>query len=68
MVSCPGCSNREGPGSRLRWTLLGVLRNRNFVLIWLDQFVASLGDYFYWLAMPLSLRDKYTAAAKELAK
>ena len=35
--------------------MLGVLRNRNFVLIWLDQFVASLGDYFYWLAMPLSI-------------
>jgi MFS family permease len=35
--------------------LFGVLRNRSFLLIWLDQLVASLGDYFYWLAMPLSI-------------
>jgi MFS family permease len=35
--------------------VLSVLRNRSFLLIWLDQFVAGLGDYFYWLAMPLSI-------------
>lgn len=35
--------------------MLGVLRNRNFLLIWLDQFASNLGDYFYWLAMPLSI-------------
>jgi MFS transporter, DHA3 family, macrolide efflux protein len=35
--------------------VFGALRNRNFLLIWLDQLVSSLGDYFYWLAMPLSI-------------
>lgn len=35
--------------------LLVVLRNRSFLAIWLAQLISSLGDYFYWLAMPLTI-------------
>lgn len=35
--------------------VLGVLRNRSFLAIWLAQLTSSLGDYFYYLAMPLTV-------------
>lgn len=32
-----------------------VLRNRNFLRLWLGQMVSFIGDYFYWLAVPIIL-------------
>jgi MFS family permease len=30
-----------------------LLRNRSFVALWLGQTVSFIGDYFYWLAIPI---------------
>ena len=35
--------------------MLSVLRDRGFLAIWLAQLVSSLGDYFLWLAMPITI-------------
>lgn len=32
---------------------LSLLRNRNFVLLWLGQIISFVGDYFQWLAIPI---------------
>jgi MFS family permease len=32
---------------------LSLLRNRNFVLLWLGQIISFIGDYFLWLAIPI---------------
>jgi DHA3 family macrolide efflux protein-like MFS transporter len=30
-----------------------LLRNRSFVALWLGQTISFIGDYFYWLAIPI---------------
>jgi MFS family permease len=40
------------------WT---VLRNRNFLRLWLGQMISFIGDYFYILAIPIIL-DKLTGS------
>ncbi len=30
-----------------------LLRNRSFVALWMGQTVSFIGDYFYWLAIPI---------------
>lgn len=32
-----------------------LLRNRSFVALWLGQTVSFIGDYFYWLAVPIMI-------------
>ncbi|HSJ53289.1 MAG TPA: MFS transporter, partial [Anaerolineae bacterium] len=31
----------------------GLFRNRSFVALWLGQTISFVGDYFYWLAIPI---------------
>ena len=30
-----------------------LFRNRSFVALWLGQTISFIGDYFYWLAIPI---------------
>jgi MFS family permease len=30
-----------------------IFRNRNFMALWLGQTISFIGDYFYWLAIPI---------------
>jgi DHA3 family macrolide efflux protein-like MFS transporter len=34
-----------------------LFRNRNFVALWLGQTVSFIGDYFYWLAIPIMVEQ-----------
>jgi len=36
--------------------------NRNFMALWLGQMVSFIGDYFYWLAVPIMV-EKLTGSA-----
>jgi DHA3 family macrolide efflux protein-like MFS transporter len=33
----------------------GVLKNRHFLALWLGQVVSNIGDYFYFLAVPITV-------------
>lgn len=33
----------------------GVLKNRHFLALWLGQVVSNIGDYFYFLAVPIAV-------------
>src|SRR5579871_1386410 len=33
-----------------------LLRNRHFMALWIGQIVSAVGDYFFWLALPLAVR------------
>jgi MFS family permease len=35
---------------------LSVLKNRPFLALWIGQMISAVGDYFYWLAMLLTVR------------
>ncbi len=39
-----------------------LFRNRNFVALWLGQTVSFIGDYFYWLAVPIMV-ERLTGSA-----
>jgi DHA3 family macrolide efflux protein-like MFS transporter len=39
-----------------------LFRNRNFVALWLGQTVSFIGDYFYFLAIPIMV-EKLTGSA-----
>ncbi len=39
-----------------------VLRNRNFAALWIGQTISFVGDYFYWLAVPI-LVERLTGSA-----
>src|SRR5262245_58964179 len=32
--------------------MIAVLRQRNFVLLWIGQIISSLGDWVLWIALP----------------
>jgi MFS family permease len=42
---------RQEAGGRVPYASL--LRNKSFVALWLGQTVSFIGDYFYWLAIPI---------------
>jgi DHA3 family macrolide efflux protein-like MFS transporter len=42
-----------------------LLRNRQFLSLWIGQIVSAIGDYFFWLAMPLAVR-KFTGSTAML--
>ena len=39
-----------------------LLRNRSFMALWLGQTISFIGDYFYWLAIPIMV-EKLTGSA-----
>ena len=39
-----------------------LFRNRNFVALWLGQTISFIGDYFYWLAVPIMV-ERLTGSA-----
>jgi MFS family permease len=39
-----------------------LFRNRNFVALWLGQTISFIGDYFYWLAIPIMV-ERLTGSA-----
>jgi DHA3 family macrolide efflux protein-like MFS transporter len=42
-----------------------LFRNRSFVALWLGQTVSFIGDYFYWLAIPIMVA-KLTGSALQV--
>jgi DHA3 family macrolide efflux protein-like MFS transporter len=42
-----------------------ILRNRSFVALWLGQTISFIGDYFYWLAVPIMV-EKLTGSALQV--
>jgi DHA3 family macrolide efflux protein-like MFS transporter len=43
-----------------------VLRNRHFLALWLGQVVSNIGDYFYFLAVPLTV-NRLTGSTTAMA-
>jgi DHA3 family macrolide efflux protein-like MFS transporter len=39
-----------------------LFRNRSFLALWLGQTISFVGDYFYWLAVPIMV-GKLTGSA-----
>ncbi len=39
-----------------------ILTNRNFLALWLGQMISFVGDYFYWLAVPIMV-ERLTGSA-----
>jgi len=42
-----------------------LFRNRNFVALWLGQTISFIGDYFYWLAIPIMV-ERLTGSALQV--
>lgn len=42
-----------------------LFRNRSFVALWLGQTISFIGDYFYWLAIPIMV-EKLTGSALQV--
>jgi hypothetical protein len=42
------------PGSNVAYGRL--FRNRSFMALWSGQTVSFIGDYFYWLAIPIMVQ------------
>jgi MFS family permease len=42
-----------------------LFRNRGFVALWLGQTISFIGDYFYWLAVPIMV-EKLTGSALQV--
>jgi len=40
-----------------------VLRNRRFLRLWLGQVISAIGDYFYFLAMPILINKRTGSTA-----
>ena len=47
-------------------SLVGVLRNRHFLALWLGQVVSNIGDYFYFLAVPITV-NRLTGSTAAMA-
>ena len=43
-----------------------VLRNRHFLALWLGQVVSNIGDYFYYLAVPITV-NRLTGSTTAMA-
>ena len=46
-------SNAEGQAGKSKVAYGQLLANRNFLALWLGQMISFIGDYFYWLAVPI---------------
>jgi DHA3 family macrolide efflux protein-like MFS transporter len=53
-------ANAEGGKRSAAYSRL--FRNRNFVALWLGQTISFIGDYFYWLAVPIMV-ERLTGSA-----
>lgn len=52
--------------SQSRVSFLSVLRNRHFLALWLGQVVSNIGDYFYFLAVPITV-NRLTGSTTAMA-
>jgi len=52
--------------SQQRVGLLDVLKNRHFLALWLGQVVSNIGDYFYFLAVPITV-NRLTGSTMAMA-
>jgi MFS family permease len=50
-----GDGQYHGQADRPRSAYYRLFRNRSFVALWLGQTVSFVGDYFYWLAVPIMI-------------
>jgi len=46
-------SNTDGQTGRSKVAYKQLFANKNFVALWLGQMISFVGDYFYWLAVPI---------------
>jgi DHA3 family macrolide efflux protein-like MFS transporter len=44
-----------GPNARAGGAYARLFRSRSFMALWLGQTVSFIGDYFYWLAVPIMI-------------
>jgi MFS family permease len=49
-----------------RVSLVSVLRNRHFLALWLGQVISNIGDYFYFLAVPITV-NRLTGSTAAMA-
>ncbi len=47
-------------------SVFSVLRNRHFLALWLGQIVSNVGDYFYYLAVPITV-NRLTGSTTAMA-
>ena len=47
-------------------SFISVLKNRNFLALWLGQVVSNVGDYFYFLAVPIAI-NRLTGSTTAMA-
>jgi len=52
--------------SHSRVSFFGVLRNRHFLALWLGQVISNVGDYFYFLAVPIAI-NRLTGSTRDMA-
>jgi MFS family permease len=52
--------------SHTRVTFFTVLRNRHFLALWLGQVISNVGDYFYFLAVPITI-NRLTGSTRDMA-
>ena len=55
-------SNAEGQTGKSKVAYRQLLANRNFLALWLGQMISFIGDYFYWLAVPIMV-ERLTGSA-----
>jgi len=46
-------SNANGQTGQGQIAYRRLFANRNFLALWLGQMISFIGDYFYWLAVPI---------------
>src|SRR5512136_2558674 len=46
-------SSTNGQTGQSKVAYKQILRNRSFLALWLGQMISFVGDYFYWLAVPI---------------
>ena len=55
-------STANGAAGRGKVAYGRLFRNRNFAALWLGQTISFIGDYFYWLAVPIMV-ERLTGSA-----
>ncbi len=55
-------SNAEGQTGKSKVAYGQLLANRSFLALWLGQMISFIGDYFYWLAVPIMV-ERLTGSA-----
>ncbi len=55
-------SSAEGQADQGKVAYKQLLANRGFLALWLGQIISFVGDYFYWLAVPIMV-ERLTGSA-----